>query len=91
MNSNRQSQITRCNALIASGDLHLGMSRDEVTALLGKPDDTGCISRTGVPGIHKYGQIEFHFGKHAKDGLYLICADENESDAFVTLLTEVRP
>ncbi len=85
--NDRIAQIARCKTLIASGDLRLGMSRDEVNALLGAPDDTGCISREGVPAIYKFGQIEFHFGKQTIDGLHLICADENEADPFVTLLS----
>ena len=66
------------------------MSRDEVTALLGKPDDTGCISRNGVAGIFRYGCLEFGFGKKIKDGLHLIYADDAETNAFVTLLTQTQ-
>lgn len=42
--------------------LRVGMSREEVVALLGVPDQEGGTSRKyRTPSIFKYGNVEFHF------------------------------
>lgn len=63
----------------ASGNIApiaLGISREELLAFLGEPDDE-------ARGILKYGRLEFHFG----DGLSLIYAD----DDFGVVETCTRP
>src|SRR5262245_2381004 len=53
--------------------IHLGMTRDEVSSLLGPPDDTGGTSRKHrTPAIWRYGELEFHFGPRPTDPLSLI-------------------
>lgn len=43
-------------------NIHLGMNRDEVVAVLGEPDAVGGSSRKyKTPGIYRYGEIEYHF------------------------------
>ncbi len=48
-----------------SGDFNgvtLGMTRDQVRAVLGEPDDTGGTSRKQrIPSVWKYGEVELHF------------------------------
>lgn len=40
----------------------LGMTRDEVVAVLGEPDDKSIGTRKyPTPAVYKYGQIELHF------------------------------
>ncbi len=42
--------------------LRLGMTRDEVKAILGEPDDVGYTSRKHrIPAIWRYEDLEFHF------------------------------
>lgn len=42
--------------------IRVGMTREEVVAALGPPDDTGGTSRKyRTPAIYKYGDIELHF------------------------------
>ena len=53
--------------------LRLGMSRDELRALFGDPDDVGGTSRRQrTPTVWLYGTIEFHFGSGPDAGLELI-------------------
>lgn len=54
----------------------IGLSRDEVVAILGNPDVTGGTSRKyKTPSIFKYGNIELHF-QPWKDGLLCMIWDE---------------
>jgi hypothetical protein len=73
----------------------MGMTRAELRALLGEPDDVGCISRKyKVPSIWKYGDVEFAFppAKSALEaesgGLWLVYVDSFEGDPhpFIELL-----
>jgi hypothetical protein len=42
--------------------IRVGMSREEVVAALGQPDDVGGTSRKyKTPSIYKYGEIELFF------------------------------
>lgn len=64
-----------------TGDLcpiRLGMSRDEIRAFFGDPDDTGATSRKyPLPAIWKYGDLEFHFDRlDAKLSLVYMERDE---------------
>lgn len=53
--------------------LRLGMTRDELKAVLGEPDDVGGTSRRWrTPAIYKYADLEFHFGLGLQGRLTLI-------------------
>jgi hypothetical protein len=53
--------------------IRLGMSREEIRAILGQPDDVGVTSRKWrTPAIYKYGDVEFHFGLGPQGTLILI-------------------
>lgn len=42
--------------------IRIGMTRDEVVAVLGPPSKVGCTSRKyRTPSIYKYGEVELHF------------------------------
>jgi hypothetical protein len=53
--------------LKSTGDicpLRLGMSREQLRAIFGEPDDTSVTSRRRpTPSIWKYGCVEFHFAQ----------------------------
>ena len=63
----------------SSGDIcpiRLGMSRDQLLAVWGEPDEVGATSRRlGKPAIWVYGRVEFHFDHTAGDELFLIYRD----------------
>lgn len=63
-----------------TGDIcpvRLGMSRAELRAILGEPDETGGTSRRHPsPRIWKYDRVEFHFGP--PDALVLIFMEDAE-------------
>ena len=53
--------------------LRLGMTRAELKAVLGEPDDVGGTSRRWkTPAILKYAELEFHFGLGPQGRLELI-------------------
>lgn len=56
--------------------IRLGMTRDEIRASLGEPDDVGGITRKHkLPSIWKYCALEFCF-EHGREGrLILICME----------------
>jgi hypothetical protein len=57
------------------GPLGIGMLREEVRNILGKPDAFSVLSQgERLPTIWKYGVIEFHFDPHT-DQIWLIHAD----------------
>jgi hypothetical protein len=57
------------------GPFHLGMTRSQIKALLGSPDEVGGVSRKNkVPSIWKYGDIELHY-KNDNDSLFMIYLD----------------
>ena len=66
----------------STGDIcpiRLGMSRDDVRAAFGEPDDVGGTSRKRKePAIWVYGGLEFHFDHTAGDELFLIYRDTAE-------------
>jgi hypothetical protein len=78
-----QRRLDDIKNLVAEGAIHLGMTRDEVRAVLGEPDDVGGTSRRyKIPLIWKYGDVEFHWSALARssqqaamDGLSLIMVD----------------
>ena len=58
-------------------DISLGISREELVALLGEPDDVGGTSRKyRTPGVYKYDDVEFHFAPSNK--LCIIGYDDAE-------------
>jgi hypothetical protein len=66
--------------------VRVGMSREEVLALLGPPDDVGGTSRKyRTPSVFKYGQIELHF-EPWKDGRLLRAYMEDEQGEGIVLL-----
>jgi len=81
------------SALIQAGRIRMGMTRAELRALLGEPEDVGCTSRKDkVPSVWKYGEVEFAFppAKSAREadshGLYLVYVDEGHQRPFIELL-----
>jgi hypothetical protein len=63
----------------STGDIcpiRLGMSRDEIRATFGEPDDVGATSRKRPEAaIWVYGGLEFHFDHSTGDELFLIYRD----------------
>ena len=61
-----------------SGDfasVRLGMTREEVRARLGEPDDTGgALRKQRIPLVWKYGEVELHFQPSGE--LFLIYWDD---------------
>jgi hypothetical protein len=77
----------RISELIQRGQIRLRMTRSEVRKLLGEPDDVGGTSRRNrTPAILKYGEVEFHFGRQARDGLNLVYYEQNDTEPGITLL-----
>jgi hypothetical protein len=83
------------SALVKAGQIRDGMTRAELRALLGGPDDVGCTSwKYKVPSIWKYGEVEFAFpaAKSEREavshGLWLVYVDSFEGDPhpFIELL-----
>lgn len=59
--------------------LRLGMTRDELKAVLGEPDDVGVTSqRWRTPAIFKYAELEFHFGLGPHGLLELIYQERDD-------------
>jgi hypothetical protein len=77
----------------SSGDIcpiRLGMSRDQLRAAFGEPDDVGATSRKRrEPAIWVYGGLEFHFDHTAGDELFLIHRDT--PDGVVEISISRRP
>jgi O-acetyl-ADP-ribose deacetylase (regulator of RNase III) len=88
-------------ALVKSGHIREGMTRAELRALLGDPDDVGGTSRKyREPSLWKYGEVEFAFPnartarEAATHGLWLVYVDSFEGDPrpFIKLLgPEAKP
>ncbi len=54
--------------------INLGMTREEVVAVLGEPDDKGGTSRKyKTPRIYRYGGMEFWFEPWKSGGLCQVC------------------
>jgi hypothetical protein len=80
-------QIRRYRALIASGQLRRGMTRDEVRVLLGPPDDVGLTSRKyRTPQAYLYGCLQLLFGPRAGDGLLIVYRDAPEGEESIYLM-----
>lgn len=70
--------------LIAEGKIRLGMSRVELRAILGPPDDEGGTSRKyKFPSIYKYGDVQFVFpaarteAQSQRQGLLFVYVDDD--------------
>jgi hypothetical protein len=76
-----------------TGDIcpvRLGMTRDELKAILGEPDNVGGTTRKHpTPAIWKYNDVEFHFelGSHGK--LWLIYREFDNLPQISIRLTDV--
>jgi hypothetical protein len=71
-----QQQLGRTGNI---GPVSLGMTRSELRALFGIPDDVGSSwRRQKEPLIWRYGEVEFHFSSDANRGLVLIYAEEGD-------------
>ena len=58
--------------------LHHGTSRDQVKSFLGPPTMQGGTShRYRTPSVYKYGAVEIFFGQRARDGIAMICTDDD--------------
>ena len=69
-------------------NLRIGMSREEVVAILGEPDKQGGTSRKyNTPSILKYGQIEFIFERWKSGGL----VEAYEADEYGCYVQKVFP
>jgi hypothetical protein len=55
------------------------MTRDELKAILGEPDDVGGTSRRyPKPAIWKYDELEFHFEQEPDGRLWLISSEVDD-------------
>ena len=68
-----------------TGDIcpvRLGITRDELRAILGEPDDVGGTSRKYPnPAIWKYEDLEFHFEPGQDGMLWLIYSEVDDVPA----------
>ena len=72
--------------------IRLGMTRDEVKAIFGEPDDVSTMSRSQrVPAIYRYKDLEFHFGQGGSGpqaGLSLIYREVDEIPSISIIYAE---
>ena len=76
--------------LSSTGDIcpiKLGMSRGEVQAILGEPDDKGSgpSRRRRGPSVWLYGDLEFHFDGSGGDALFLIYRDTDDGHVEISI------
>jgi len=63
----------------------LGITREELVEILGKPTDLSTGSRKyPTPSIYKYGEIEYHFQPY-KNGALVFIGFGGDDDNFITL------
>ncbi len=68
------------------GKVRIGMSREEVIAILGEPDDMGGTSRKyRTPCIFKYGEIELFFDPWKSGKLKAVYAEDGDGTGSVLL------
>lgn len=61
--------------------IRIGMTRDEVVAVLGEPEDVSTPSRKHrIPAIYKYGDIELHFEPENSGKLGLVYKEVKTQD-----------
>ena len=64
----------------------IGMTRDEVVAALGPPDDMGATSRKyRTPSIYRYGRIEVCFEPWKTGTLHMVYTEDDEGNGHVLL------
>jgi hypothetical protein len=69
-------------------ELRVGMSREEVVAILGVPDQQGGTSRKyRTPSIFKYGNVEFNFERWKSGGL----VDAYQVDGYGCYVEKIFP
>ena len=88
MREERARQVAWFQGLIAAGSIRIGMTRQDVKALLGEPCAMGCTSRKyPTPSCFKYGDVQVFFGPRARDGLILVFSEEPDGEDPITLLS----
>jgi len=64
----------------------VGMTRDEVVAALGPPDDMGGTSRKyRTPRVYRYGRIEVYFEPWKAGRLHMVYTEDDEGNWHVLL------
>ena len=64
----------------------VGMTRDEVVAALGPPDDMGGTSRKyRTPRVYRYGRIEVYFEPWKAGRLHMVYTEDDEGNGHVLL------
>ena len=93
----KERRLGEINTLVAAGDIRLGMTRNQVRAVLGEPDDVGGTSRKyKIPCCWKYGDVEFFWPparsatNAEQDSLELVMVDglEGGPDPVILLQSE---
>lgn len=71
----------KCIIMDIVGQLRIGMTRQQVVTVLGKPDDVSVLTRKErQPSIYKYGEIELHFEPGDAGGLFLVYTEAKEKN-----------
>ena len=66
--------------------VRIGMTRDEVVAALGPPDDTGVTSRKyRTPSVYLYGRIEVFFEPWKAGTLHMVYTEDDDGNGHVLL------
>ena len=66
--------------------VRIGMTREEVLAALGPPDDTGGTSRKyRSPCIYRFGRIELHFEPRKAGKLDMVYTEDDDGHGHVLL------
>ena len=64
----------------------VGMTRDEVVAALGPPDDMGGTTRKyRTPRVYRYGRIEVYFEPWKAGRLHMVYTEDDEGNGHVLL------
>jgi hypothetical protein len=80
-------RLEEISALLKSGHIQLGMTRQALEPLLGRPDEVGGVSRKyQIPSIIKYGDVQFVFPRARTEseiegqGLLYVFVDDSVKD-----------
>jgi len=64
----------------------VGMTRDEVVAALGPPDDmAGTTRKYRTPRVYRYGRIEVYFEPWKAGRLHMVYTEDDEGNGHVLL------